>query len=184
MKSKRKKVKGPLKSFVDVTVFILIVLLLTYILSEYVVVRIVVHNESMEKTCYSGDSILVDKLSYRIREPKRYEVVVFKKNGTGEELIKRIIGLPGERVRIENGDIYINDEKIRDIANLTRPEYPGIAQTDVILGVGEYFVLGDNREVSIDSRYSEVGNVTNTRMIGRAICKIWPLNRIGVIKSQ
>ena len=181
---RRKKGNFALRFFqkiVDLGFFILIVLAFTYLMSNYIVERVVVKNHSMEATLDDGDHILVDKISYILREPKRFEVVVFKQNGTGEELIKRIIGLPGETVVIKNGVIYINGSEIDDYEGLTPPMDAGIASSHISLGPGEYFVLGDNREVSVDSRSEEVGNVTNTRMIGRALIRIYPFDKIGLI---
>ena len=186
MSKGRRKKKGNFalrffQGIVDLGFFILIVLAFTYLMSNYIVERVVVKNHSMEATLDDGDHVLVDKISYILRDPKRFEVIVFKQNGTGEELIKRIIGLPGETVVIKNGDIFINGQQIEDYEGLKPPVDAGIASSHITLGPGEYFVLGDNREVSIDSRYEEVGNVTNTRMIGRAIFRIYPFDKIGLI---
>ena len=170
-----------IKKTLDMGVFLLVVLVLTYLLSNYVVERITIKNHSMENTLFPDDSILIDKISYRYNAPERFDVIVFKQNGTGEELIKRVYGLPYEKIQIYEGKIYINDEIIDDIDGLDEPEYAGLALMPIELGAGEYFVLGDNRDKSIDSRYDEIGLVTSTRIIGRALVRIWPLHKLKLL---
>ncbi len=176
MKKGKKKTGGIVKNLFDTGVFILVVLIIAFVMSRYAFERVKVHNHSMEHTLEEGDSVIIDKLSYRFRDPKRYEILVFKQKGTGEELIKRVIGLPFETVQIVDGEFYIDGERIDDIRGLEKPEYAGLAAEPVQLSVGEYFVVGDNRKESIDSRYEEVGIVTSTRITGRMLLK---LGRLG-----
>lgn len=171
-KRKKKKTGGFIRGIFDTGVFILVVLLIALFMSRYVVERVRVHNHSMEHTLEEGDNVIVDKLSYRFREPRRYEIIVFKQKGYGEDLIKRVIGLPYETVQIIDGDFYIDGEKIEDVRNTDRPEYAGLAEVPLQLEEGEYFVVGDNREESIDSRYEEIGTVTSTRITGRMLFRI------------
>lgn len=178
IKNKKKKTNHALKKILDLGVFLLVVLVITYILSNYVIERIVINNYSMEPTLFSEDSVLIDKLTYRFDNPQRFDVIVFKQNKTGEELIKRVIGLPYETVEIKDGSIYIDGKVISDVKGLAAPDYAGNAAFPIHLSEGEYFVLGDNRKDSIDSRYEEVGLVTNTRIIGRAFLKLFPINKI------
>lgn len=183
-KRRKKKRKGPgiLKKVFDLGIFLLVVLVLTYLLSNYVVERITVHNHSMESTLSDGDSVFIDKISYRFRSPKRFEIVVFKNAGTGDELVKRIIGLPHETIQIVDGVFFINGEEIKDVKGLEAPEYSGIATNPIKLATGEYFVVGDNRTDSIDSRYEEIGLVTNTRMLGRVFVRLFPINKFRLFK--
>ncbi len=172
-KGKKKKRKGGIiRGMLDTGLFILAVLLIAFIMSRFVVERVRVHNHSMEHTLEEGDSVIIDKLSYRFREPRRYEIIVFRQKGTGEDLIKRVIGLPFETVQIIDGDFYIDGERIEDAEGLDKAEYAGLAAEPVRLSVGEYFVVGDNRAESIDSRYDEVGVVTATRIEGRMLCRL------------
>lgn len=173
---KKKKTGGIVRAFFDTGVFILAVLVIAFVMSRYAVERVKVHNHSMEHTLEEGDSVIIDKLTYRFRDPDRYEIIVFKQKGTGEDLIKRVIGLPFETVQIIDGGFYIDGEKIDDIKGLEAPDYAGLAQSPIHLSVGEYFVVGDNREESIDSRYEEVGIVTSTRITGRMLFKLGWLN--------
>ena len=159
-------------------VFILCVLLIALVMSKFVTERIRVRNHSMEHTLDDNDSVLIDKLSYRFKEPERFDIIVFRQKGTGEELVKRVIGLPFETVQIKDGKFYIDGEEIDDYKGLEPPEDPGIAASPVELSVGEYFVVGDNRKESIDSRYEQVGVVTSTRITGRVFLRLLPLSKI------
>lgn len=172
-RSKNRKKGKFVKKVFDTGIFLLVVLVIAYLLSGYVVERLKVRNVSMQPTLNSGDSILIDKISYRFRSPKRNEIIIFRQNKTGEELIKRVIGLPGETVQIRDGVIYIDGEEIKDIKGLEKPEFAGNAADKIHLMEGEYFVLGDNREESIDSRYEEIGVVTDTRIIGRYLIRLF-----------
>ena len=100
-------------------------------------------------------------------------------------MIKRIIGLPGETVQIdENGNIYINGELLEENYGAETIQNPGRAANPITLGDDEYFVMGDNRNNSKDSRSEEVGNVKRSQIIGRAWLRIWPLNKFGLLKHQ
>lgn len=175
-RSKSRKGKKFAKKVFDIGLFLLIVLVVTYILSVFVVERSTVHSTSMKPTLSPDDSILIDKISFRFRDPERYEIIVFK--NSGEELIKRVIALPHETVMIKDGIIYVDGEEQEAIEGLDKPIKAGIAKDPIELMDGEYFVLGDNREDSIDSRYEEVGIVTDTRIVGRLMMRILPLGKI------
>lgn len=181
-RKKKKKLNSGLRNVLNVGIFVLAVLLITYVLVNFVVRKTVVHNVSMQETLFDGDNILLDQLSYRIGFPERFDVICFKSYKQKELLIKRVIGLPGENVRILAGKIYINGEVIDDVPGLDRIENPGLAANDIILGPDEYFVIGDNREESIDSRYVEIGNIREKDILGKASFVIYPFDRFGKIK--
>ncbi len=177
-----------LKEILSTGIYLLIVLVVTYLVIVYVGQRTEVNGESMEPTLSDGDNLIVDKISYRFREPERFDIIVFPFQHKPETYyIKRIIGLPGETVEIdEEGTIYINGEVLtesygREIIN---PEHIGRVEYPVVLGEDEYFVMGDNRNNSSDSRIPEVGNVKRDQIIGRAWVRIWPLSDIEVISHQ
>lgn len=138
---------------------------------------------SMADGLKNGQEILIDKLSYELRDVKRYDVIVYHSELSGEDeyVIKRVIGLPGEKVQIIDSRIYINGEEIKD------PYYKGSFESgyvseEIILGKTEYFVMGDNRNVSQDSRFEYVGNVEGKEIVGRAWMVISPFNQIKGIK--
>lgn len=153
---------------------------------HFVGVFSVVDGDSMQPTLYNGEYLWVDKLSYRLSEPERFDIVIFPVMYRGEEshFVKRIIGLPGETVYIdENGVIYIDGEVLAEaygkevIAEYNRQR----AKEPLTLGEDEYFVMGDNRNHSSDSRVESVGNIERSRIIGKAVVRLWPFNKIGFV---
>lgn len=176
MGKKRKKKGGGFASGILKTgFFILSVLIIAFLMSKYVVKRVEVHNHSMEHTLENGDGVLIDKISYRFSHPKRFDIIVFRQKGSGEELIKRVIGLPNETIQIKDGKFLIDGEEIEDVGGLKGPEYAGMAESPVFLSSGEYFVVGDNRDESIDSRYDEVGVIHSSKITGRMFVRVLPL---------
>lgn len=164
--------------------YIVIVIGATYFIVTYVGQRTKVSGDSMEATLHDEDNLIVDKLSYRFRDPERFEIVVFPyKYLENTYYIKRIIGLPGETVQIIDGYVYINGRKLNESYGLEVIESTkyGLAENPIKLGEDEYFVLGDNRNHSSDSRDPSVGILKRDDLMGRAWIRIWPLNSIGVI---
>ena len=147
--------------------------------------RTQVSGESMETTLSDGDHLIVDKISYRFNDPQRYDIIVFpyrlEKN---IYYIKRIIGLPGETVQIANGYVYINGVQLDEHYGNEVMEEAGLAAEPITLGADEYFVLGDNRNKSQDSRAANVGVIHRDEILGRAWVRIWPISDFGVIKHE
>ena len=165
--------------------YIAFVLVLTWVIITFVGQRTRVDGRSMMNTLHDGDNLIVEKLSYRFSDPKRFDIIVFPPTGKKEYYIKRIIGLPGETVQIdENGNIYINGELLEENYGAETIQNPGRAAKPITLGDDEYFVMGDNRNNSKESRSEEVGNVKRSQIIGRAWLRIWPLNKFGLLKHQ
>lgn len=165
--------------------YIAFVLVLTWVIITFVGQRTRVDGRSMMNTLHDGDNLIVEKLSYRFSDPKRFDIIVFPPTGKKEYYIKRIIGLPGETVQIdENGNIYINGELLEENYGAETIQNPGRAAKPIMLGDDEYFVMGDNRNNSKDSRSEEVGNVKRSQIIGRVWLRIWPLNKFGLLKHQ
>lgn len=168
-------------------VYILIVVCATYLIVTYVGQRTRVSGDSMLPTLENEDNLIVDKLSYRFRDPKRFEIVVFPyRYAENTYYIKRIIGLPGETVQIKQGYVYIDDKKLDESYGLELIEEGryGLAAEPIQLGKDEYFVLGDNRNNSADSREVSVGVIHKDEFIGRAWIRIWPLKDFGVITHE
>ena len=163
-------------------VYIAILLAAVYVLITYVGQRTEVSGHSMEPTLQHGDNLIVDKISYRFREPERYEIIVFPyqyKENT--YYIKRIIGLPGETIQIKDGQILIDGETYQENGEFPGIENAGVAETKVALDSGEYFVLGDNRNNSEDSRYADMGNVKKRNIIGKVWFIASPWSRFGFV---
>lgn len=180
--------KKVLKELLSTGLYLLFVLCLTYTVITYVGQRTEVDGISMETTLTDGDNLIVDKLSYRFRDPKRFDIIVFPFQYKKDTFyIKRVIGLPGETVQIDQqGTIYIDGEILEESygREVIRPENIGVAAEPVTLGEDEYFVMGDNRNNSTDSRTEVVGNIHKKDIVGRAWLRIWPLNKFGFLKHQ
>ena len=156
-----------------------------FLVIKYVGQRTVVIGDSMETTLQDGDNLITDKLTYHFVEPKRFDIVVFPfKENKNQLLIKRIIGMPGETVQIIEGKVYINGYELNENYGNATIESAGLASEPITLGEDEYFVLGDNRNNSQDSRFESVGNIKRSDLIGRAWVRIWPLNEISLLKHQ
>ncbi len=166
-----------LKEILSTSVYLLVVLLITYLIVNFVGQRTEVVGSSMENTLSDGDNLIVDKITYRFQDPERYDIIVFPfQYAENTYYIKRIIGLPGETVRIDDdGVIYINDKELTEFHGKEIIIDPGIARSEITLGKDEYFVLGDNRNNSTDSRDPSVGNIRKKDILGRAWLRIWPL---------
>ena len=156
-----------------------------YLMIHYVGERTRVQGDSMYDTLRDGDNLIVDKISYRFTSPKRYDIIVFPFQYQEDTYyIKRIIGLPGETVQIVDGMVYINGSPLNEHYGNEVIEDPGSAAEPITLGDDEYFVLGDNRNNSQDSRASNVGLIHRDELLGRAWVRIWPLDQFGVIKHE
>ncbi|MBE5865569.1 MAG: signal peptidase I [Lachnospiraceae bacterium] len=180
--------KKILQELLSTGLYLLFVLLLTWLLITFVIQRTEVDGSSMEGTLSHGDNLFVDKISYRFNEPERFDIIVFPFQYQEDTYyIKRIIGLPGETVQIdEQGNIYINGEILKESYGLEviKPENIGRAAQPITLGEDEYFVMGDNRNNSSDSRTEVVGNIHRDDIIGRAWVRIWPFEKMGVLQHQ
>ncbi len=163
-----------------VTVFNLII----FYFQTYVIQYTTVSGASMENTLHDHDVLLVDKFSYGLADPKRFDVVVFTPEEANPKqlYVKRVIGLPGETVQIIGDTIFINDKALDEDYGNSMIVYQGIASIPIVLGKDEYFVLGDNRCLSKDSRYSEIGSVSKSQIKGKVFFRLQPKNQIGFIK--
>lgn len=173
------------REIISTVLYLLLVVALTFLFVQFVAQRTHVNGDSMNMTLEDGDNLIVDKISYRFKDPERFDIIVFPyeyKENT--YYIKRIIGMPGETVQVKDGMIYIDGEMLSEGYGKETMQYAGVAADPVELGENEYFVLGDNRNNSSDSRDPSVGNVDGDQIIGKAFVRIWPLDKIGILKHQ
>lgn len=153
-----------------------------YLMVNYVGERTEVRGDSMYPALNDGDQLIVDLISYRFTDPKRFDIVVFPFQYQEDTYyIKRIIGLPGETVQIADGVIYINGKVLEDPYGNEEIRNAGLASAEITLGDQEYFVLGDNRNNSTDSREPSVGNISRDQILGKAILRIWPFESFGLL---
>lgn len=177
-----------MRELLNTAIYLLCVLGAVWLVITFVGQRTEVEGASMENTLHNGDNLIVDKLSYRFHDPERFDIIVFPfQFQDNTYYIKRIIGLPGETVQImDDGSIYINGEKLEENYGMEviKPETIGRAAEPIELGDDEYFVMGDNRNNSSDSRTDMVGNIKRENIIGKAWLRIWPVSDFGVLKHQ
>ncbi len=172
------------KEIISTILYFIVIFALVFFTIHFIGQRTVVNGHSMDETLHDGESLIVDKVTYRFSDPKRYDIVVFPSpDGDNSYFIKRVIGLPGETVQIVDDEVYIDGKPLGENYGIAAIEYYGIAQEPLVLGDDEYFVMGDNRPVSRDSRYEDVGPIQKSDLKGRAILRVWPLNRFGTIKN-
>lgn len=178
--------KKVLREILNTSLYLLGVLCLVYLVIHFVGQRTQVQGSSMEPKLSSEDNLIVDKISYRFHDPERFDIVVFPfRYEENTFYIKRVIGLPGETVRIdEKGNILINGEILEESYGKEVIQSPGRAYEDIVLADDEYFLMGDNRNNSTDSRDPSVGNVRRDEIVGRAWLRIWPLDQVGFIEHR
>lgn len=180
------KIKQILKEVISTILYIAVVLAVTWLIITFVGQRTQVNGSSMEPTLSDHDNLIVDKISYRFKDPERFDIIVFPFQYEEDVYyIKRIIGMPGETVFIDlDGTIYIDGEVLQESYGREVMLSPGRAGEPITLGEDEYFVLGDNRNNSSDSRDPSVGNIHRDRIVGKAWVRIWPFHKFGVLRHQ
>lgn len=180
-KERIEKRKSIVREIVVWIVEIAFVVGLAFVLIRYGAEKTTMVGNTMENTLKNGDKIIINKFVYRFTKPRRFDIIVFKQNGKEHSYynIKRVVGLPGETVQIKDGKIYI-DGKLLDEKTDSEPVLnSGLAERPVRLDEKEYFVLGDNRNNSEDSRYANIGNVVSGDIIGKAWISLSPFRFLG-----
>lgn len=171
------------KEILSTSLYFLIVLIISLLIVKFVGQRTEVIGNSMKNTLHDGDNLILNKISYRFSDPERFDIVVFPfRNGEKKNYIKRVIALPGETIQIDDeGVIYINGEVLEEHYGREVILDPGSAAEPITLGEDQYFVLGDNRNDSNDSRFGEVKLVSRDEIIGKVWIRIWPLKDFGKV---
>ena len=166
------------------SLLILLAVLMLIIVMPYFLKLTTVNGDSMLPTLENGDRLLIDRFSYRIGKPQRFDVVMFSYHyKPNTYYIKRVIALPGETVRINaEGVIYVNGKALVEHYGNAPILDSGLAANEMTLGEDEYFVLGDNRNSSQDSREPDVGNIKESEIVGRGWICLAPFVRFGVLK--
>ena len=163
---------------------IVAVVFIAYVSVSCFGVRSNVVGQAMSETLNNGDQVLINKFIYLVSSPKSGDVIVFLPNGNKKShyYVRRVIGVPGDKVQIKDGAVYVNgtlyNEKIEWIAAM---EDAGIAAEEIKLGKNEYFVLGDNRNNSEDSRYANIGNIKEEYIVGQAWFRLESEDGMGFI---
>ena len=183
----RRKRKANMKIIKEVLIWIAeiaIAILLAFTIVYFVGLRTSAVGQSMAGTIYNGDTILVNRFVYLVSDPKPNDIIVFRPNGNEKShlYIKRVIAGPGDTVQIKNGAVYVNGERYIEETDVVAIEDAGMAEDELTMGEDEYFVLGDNRNSSEDSRYANIGNVKRDYIIGKAWFRFSGLGSFGTIK--
>lgn len=174
--------------FVDVgqwILSILIVVILGYSIVTFGVQSVTMVGQSMDPALSNQDIVLLNKRAYTFKAPKRYDIIAFKLKDEPDSYfnIKRIIGLPGEKIQIKNGKIFVDGDVLTDMPFEDLIMTEGLALEEVTLGENEYFVIGDNCNNSEDSRYVNIGNISDKEISGKISFRIWPKESFGFIKE-
>ncbi|WP_051226594.1 signal peptidase I [Butyrivibrio sp. MC2013] len=182
------KLRHFIKELISTVLYFVSVIVIMILFMTFVAQRTDVLGNSMLNTLQDGDSLIVSKISYIIGEPERFDIVVFPhvdmRTGQDSYFIKRVIGLPGETVYIDpEGNIYINGIVLNESYGREVIVNAGLASSEITLGEDEYFVMGDNRNDSLDSRYPEVGNIKRDELVGKAVVRIFPFSSFGLLKK-
>lgn len=181
-----KLIKLGINFFFDFLETIVVALSIFVVIYLFIVQPHEVKGNSMEPNFHNNEYILTDKISYRFNEPKRGDVVIFKAPVNPDvDYIKRIIGLPGEKVKVYSGEVYLNGERLNELyLESPTPLFPNSMLKDnmeITVPESFYFVMGDNRPHSSDSR--EFGPIDKKLIIGKAVFRYWPLNSTGLIPA-
>ncbi len=165
------------------TAEILITILVAFTFVYFAGLRTSVVGQSMAKTLEGGDAILVNRFIYKVTNPKPNDLIVFLPNGNEKShyYIRRVIAGPGDTVLIRDGAILVNGEPFEEEFEPPSIEDPGVAAEEVKLGSDEFFVLGDNRNNSEDSRHANIGNVKKEYIVGKAWFRVLPWRKIGFV---
>ncbi len=174
------------REIIEMIIYFAVVIAAVLLIHQFVGQQIEVSGSSMESTLHNEDHLILEKISYEIDKPKRFDIVVFRPYNEDKDTyyIKRVIGLPKETIQIVGSDIYIDGQLLKEDYGNALIADGGIAKESIVLGEDEYFLLGDNRNNSKDSRDLSIGAVKRSAIIGRAWIRIWPFHDFGVLKHQ
>lgn len=182
-RQKKKVNMTVVKEVITWSVEILLAVLLAFTLVYFMGLRTSVVGQSMAETMNGGDEILVNRFVYKVTNPKPNDIVVFLPNGNEKShyYVKRVIAVPGDTVQIRGGTVYVNGAEFSEKIQSASIEDAGLAVEELVLGDNEYFVLGDNRNNSEDSRYANIGNIKKEYIIGKVWFRVSPWSELGFL---
>lgn len=162
---------------------IITVIFIAYVSVSCFGVRSNVVGQAMAETLNSGDQVLINKFIYLVSSPKSGDVIVFLPNGNEKShyYVRRVVGVPGDKIQIKDGAVYVNGNLYNEKIDVASMEDAGIAAEEIKLGKNEYFVLGDNRNNSEDSRYANIGNIKEEYIVGQAWFRLESEDGMGFI---
>lgn len=165
------------------TIEILMTLLLAFTFVYFIGLRTSVVGQSMAETLNGGDEILVNRFVYKVTDPKVNDIIVFLPNGNEKShyYVKRVVALPGDTVLIQKGQLYVNGKPFEEEVDVSPMEDAGLAAEEITVGDNEFFVLGDNRNNSEDSRFANIGSIKKEHIIGKAWFRVAPWGDFGFL---
>lgn len=170
----RKGRRSVLRILLEIVIIVGAAFAIAMLVQAFLLKPFTVHQESMEPTLLEGDRILLSRLTYHFRDPKVGDVVVFDSPlNDNEDLVKRVVGVAGDRVAVKDGDLYVNGVAVSE-PYLSDQEFAG-TMAEQLVPADHLFVMGDNRDVSGDSR--AFGPISMEQIIGEALCTYWPVSR-------
>ncbi len=183
---RRKRRKVTLTAAKSMALFIgeiMITLFIAFVIVYCAGMKVTVVGNSMEDTLEDGETVFVNRLTYHLTDPKAGDVIVFLPNGNENShyYIKRVVAVPGDTVQIIDGVLYVNGEMF-DEEDTEAIQNPGLAEEEITVGEGEFFVLGDNRNSSEDSRYANIGNIKKEYIVGKVWFHIDSIQNMGRVK--
>jgi signal peptidase I len=184
----RERRSSPRRTILEYVVLAVVTIVVALLIQAFLVKPYRIPSPSMEDTLLVGDRVLADRISWRVSDPQRGDIVVFRPPEPGPVLIKRIVGLPGETLSLRDGAVYVNGERltepyVRRVDGVPEPAKPfttGLPwslQQPYTVPAGSYFMMGDNRTDSKDSR--DFGPIARGQFVGRAFARYWPVGRVG-----
>ena len=183
---RRKRRKVTLTAAKSMALFIgeiVITLFIAFVIVYCAGMKVTVVGNSMEDTLEDGETVFVNRLTYHLTDPKAGDVIVFLPNGNENShyYIKRVVAVPGDTVQIIDGVLYVNGEMF-DEEDTEAIQNPGLAEEEITVGEGEFFVLGDNRNSSEDSRYANIGSIKKEYIVGKVWFHIDSIQNMGRVK--
>ncbi len=163
---------------------VIIAVSLAFLFVYYFGMRTRIIGNSMQPLFDDGEQILTNKFVYIFGDPKPNDIIVFLPNGNAKShyYVKRVVGTPGDRVKIKDGILYVNGERFEEKVDVSSMEYAGLAEKEIELDKDEFFVLGDNRNSSEDSRYANIGIVKKEYIVGKCWFRVFPFKKIKFIR--
>ena len=157
-------------------------LVFAFIITQFIRPTLV-RGESMYPTLVENDYLIINRMSYKFGEPKRGDIIVFESDlqqddGTNKDLVKRVIGVSGDTIKIKDSKVYVNGKELNEPYihdEITEGDI------DTVVPENSVFVLGDNREISLDSRYEQVGFINESDILGKVFVRLYPFNKIGLL---